>query len=90
MEPFRSADGLVEDVLSTILQDALGFAGCELIRRTIGLAPVADLEQITDPTVRLERKRHALRLGAALIKRRTECKTFTDLRNFDVTEELSR
>ena len=90
VEPFRSADGLVEDVLSTILQDALGFAGCELIRRTIGLAPVADLEQITDPTVRLERKRHALRLGAALIKRRTECKTFTDLRNFDVTEELSR
>ncbi len=90
VEPFRTAPGLVDDVLSTILQDALGFAGCELIRRTIGLAPVADLEQIPDAATRLERKRHALRLGTALIKRRGECKTFTDLRNFDVTEELSR
>ncbi|WP_214805490.1 MULTISPECIES: S-methyl-5-thioribose kinase [unclassified Exiguobacterium] len=90
VEPFRTVPGLVDDVLSTILQDALGFAGCELIRRTIGLAPVADLEQIPDAATRLERKRHALRLGTALIKRRGECKTFTDLRNFDVTEELSR
>ncbi|MCQ4091522.1 S-methyl-5-thioribose kinase [Exiguobacterium sp. LL15] len=89
VEPFQ-ASGLVDDVLSTILQDALGFAGCELIRRTIGLAPVADLESIDSTTERLERKRHALRLGAALIKRRTECRTFDDLRNFDVTEELSR
>jgi len=69
--PFRDADGLVDDVLKTTLADAFGFAGCELIRRTIGLAPVADLEGIASKAERIDRKRHALRTGVFLIRNRT-------------------
>lgn len=68
VEPFN-AEGFVDELLSSILSDAIGYAGCELIRRTIGLAGVADLETLPDH-IRIERKRHALDLGTRLIKQR--------------------
>jgi 5-methylthioribose kinase len=54
--------------LQQILRDATGFAGAEMIRRTIGLARVADLEEIADRAVRVRAKRAALRVGRALLK----------------------
>ncbi|MFX3624090.1 MAG: S-methyl-5-thioribose kinase [Ectobacillus sp.] len=54
-------------VLQNIFADAVAFAGCEIIRRTIGLAHVADLDGIQDTAARLEAKQHALRLGRALL-----------------------
>jgi 5-methylthioribose kinase len=35
--------------LQKIWNDALGFAGCEMIRRIVGLAHIADFESIEDP-----------------------------------------
>ncbi|MFD0825113.1 S-methyl-5-thioribose kinase [Neobacillus sp. M.A.Huq-85] len=64
-------------VLSKYFEDALGFAGCELIRRTIGLAHVADLDRIEDENVRLTAKRKSLELGTLLIKQRKEIKELT-------------
>ncbi|WP_066066056.1 S-methyl-5-thioribose kinase [Neobacillus soli] len=58
--------------LSKFFEDALGFAGCELIRRTIGLAHVADLDGIEDEHKRLAAKRKTLELGEVLIKQRKE------------------
>lgn len=43
-------------VLQNIFADAVGFAGCEIIRRTIGLAHVADLDGIVDGKRRIQAK----------------------------------
>lgn len=67
LEAFAGVNGYLEYVLKTTWRDAVGFAGCEVIRRTIGLAHVADLDGIEDSQKRLEAKRHALRLGKALL-----------------------
>jgi 5-methylthioribose kinase len=61
-------------ILTKYFEDSLGFAGCELIRRTIGLAHVTDLDNIKVEQVRLDAKRHSLALGKELIKKRKEIK----------------
>lgn len=60
--------------LAKFFEDALGFAGCELIRRTIGLAHVADLDGIENEHTRLAAKQKTLELGKILIKQRKEIK----------------
>lgn len=59
--------GYAEQFLQQVWQDAVGYCGTELIRRTIGLAHVADLESIADPEMRAECQRSALNLGRVLI-----------------------
>ncbi|CAM4006921.1 S-methyl-5-thioribose kinase [Serratia silvae] len=59
--------GYAEQFLQQVWTDAVGYCGTELIRRTIGLAHVADLDSITDPEMRAECQRSALNLGRALI-----------------------
>lgn len=66
-EPALAADGYAELFLRQVWHDAVGYCGSELIRRTIGLAHVADLDSIADNQARLTAKRHALALGRALI-----------------------
>ncbi|AGE21426.1 methylthioribose kinase [Geobacillus sp. GHH01] len=72
VETYAATPGLLEDVLRHAFIDAVGFAGCEVIRRTIGLAHVADLDGIEHKDERLVAKRHALRLGRRLIIERAE------------------
>ncbi|NDL63627.1 S-methyl-5-thioribose kinase [Acerihabitans arboris] len=57
----------VRRFLREVWIDALGYCGTELIRRTIGFAHVADLDSITDESMRHECQRHALNLGKMLI-----------------------
>jgi 5-methylthioribose kinase len=59
--------GYAEQFLQQVWTDAVGYCGTELIRRTIGLAHVADLDSITDAQMRAECQRNALNLGRALI-----------------------
>ena len=60
---------LKSEVLGNIFQDAVGFAGLEMLRRLIGAAHVKDIESI----VALSRKRSvesaALQFGTTLVKR---------------------
>jgi 5-methylthioribose kinase len=37
-----------------VKKDTLGFMGCEMIRRVVGIAHVEDLESIADATVRAQ------------------------------------
>ncbi|MFT3967804.1 MAG: S-methyl-5-thioribose kinase [Sphingobium sp.] len=60
----------IADRLGAIWGDALGFAGCEIIRRILGLAHVADFESIGDRAARAGCERRALRLGRALLVER--------------------
>lgn len=60
-------EAAIAERLAAIWQDALGFAGCEIIRRILGLAHVADFESIADEGIRAEREGQALRLGRLLL-----------------------
>ncbi|MGX1900089.1 5'-methylthioribose kinase [Thermolongibacillus altinsuensis] len=81
-EVYAKADGFLEDVLRETFTEAIGFAGCEIIRRTIGLAHVADLDTIEPFQRRLDAKRHALRLGRELIVHRSTMKTMNEIKRF--------
>lgn len=69
----RGADSSLADpevigaFLRQVWQDALGYAGCEMIRRIIGVAHVADIDTIADPIQKAASQRQALALGRALI-----------------------
>ena len=53
--------------LKKVRNDTIGFCGTELIRRSVGLSHVADIETIQDEAMRHECLRHAITLGKALI-----------------------
>ncbi|CNH71056.1 methylthioribose kinase [Yersinia massiliensis] len=59
--------GYAQQFLQQVWVDTLGYCGSELIRRTIGLAHVADLDNIADEEMRRACQRQSLRLGATLI-----------------------
>lgn len=69
---FKAA-GYDQYFMQQVLQDAIGYCGCELIRRTIGLAHVADIDGIEDAQARLDVQRHTLALGEQLILNAHTC-----------------
>ena len=79
VESFKETEGYLEYVLEKVLTDAAGFAGCELIRRTIGLAHVKDLDSIEDTEKRITFKKQALNTGRALILQREETASIGDV-----------
>lgn len=68
-----------EDVVMHLLQDSLGFAGCEMIRRVIGTSHVADLEKIEDQRQRTIGEALALHMGQHLILGRNTVRKIGDL-----------
>jgi len=74
----KSADpGLVsaqwrQRKMADFFADMLGYAGVEMMRRTLGIAHVADLEQIADEHLRADAEQLSLRLACLLITRRRE------------------
>jgi len=79
IDPLTQVPGFLDQVLEKIFSDSLGFAGCELIRRTIGLAHVKDLDGIEDKEKRLQCKKQTLNIGKLLILKRAELKTIKDV-----------
>ena len=69
-EPALQNSSYQQRFLQQVFADALGYAGCELIRRTVGLAHVTDLDSISDATKRAACQRKALKLGRELIMQR--------------------
>ncbi|VTM53125.1 5-methylthioribose kinase [Klebsiella pneumoniae] len=59
--------GYASAFLKKVWADAVGFCGSELIRRSVGLSHVADIDTIQDDAMRHECLRHAITLGRALI-----------------------
>ncbi|GLX65689.1 S-methyl-5-thioribose kinase [Paenibacillus glycanilyticus] len=53
--------------MSRLLQDAIGYAGCKVVRRVVGLAHVADIDTIPDAAARERAERLALEIGTSLI-----------------------
>jgi len=66
--------------MANLFADSLGFAGCKMIRRVLGLAHVEDLESIADPDRRAHAERQVIALGRALILGRAELRRFSEVR----------
>ncbi|USK35336.1 S-methyl-5-thioribose kinase [Bacillus sp. F19] len=79
LEAFAKVDGYLSFILEKAFEDAIGFAGIEIVRRTIGLAHVADLDSIEPYERKIEAKQRALDLGSKLVKNRQSIKTTADL-----------
>lgn len=80
-EPSLQQAAYIAHFVQQIKQDALGYAGCKMIRRVVGLAHVADLETIADPEARAVAEQLALFLGRSLIVQRSawsSTPTFTE------------
>lgn len=71
VEDFAKIEGYLEYQLQHIFEDAVGFAGSEIIRRIFGLAHARDIEAITDDVERLAVKRNAAALGRDFIVNRS-------------------
>jgi len=71
-EPTLQNSPYQQRFIQRVFSDTLGYAGCELIRRTVGLAHVADLDSISDGTLRGQSEHKALKLGHELIIQRNE------------------
>jgi 5-methylthioribose kinase len=56
--------------MKRLFEDAIGFAGCKMIRRILGLAHVADLETIGDANLRAKAERRALMLARSMLVER--------------------
>ncbi|CAM4273669.1 S-methyl-5-thioribose kinase [Paenibacillus alkaliterrae] len=60
--------GYKDYYMNRLLQDAIGFAGCKIVRRIVGLAHVIDIDRIPDAAVREKAQRLALTIGTSLIR----------------------
>jgi len=69
----------LEKLLAEIFQDTLGFAGCKIIRRILGLAHVEDFESITDPALRAVGERKALEFAKTLVLHRQDYTTLQQI-----------
>ena len=74
--------------MANLFTDMLGFAGCKMIRRILGLAHVEDLESIADPDIRAIAERKVLALGRRLILSRAAMTKFGDV--LHAVEEIDR
>ncbi|WP_226534486.1 S-methyl-5-thioribose kinase [Fictibacillus halophilus] len=81
-DPFTKIEGVLESFLQNTFQEVIGFAGCEVIRRTIGLAHVADLDSIEQKDIELFYKKKALELGSYLIKNQRKFTSITQLKDW--------
>ena len=63
--------------MDRLFADSLGFAGCKMTRRILGLAHVEDLESIAQPDLRAECEKRALRLARAFM---VEGQGFADIK----------
>lgn len=61
--------------LEGVRADSLGYAGTELIRRTVGDSKVMEVTAVTDPNLRLPMERTLVRLGILLIKGRRDIRS---------------
>jgi 5-methylthioribose kinase len=73
-----AAEQALNRVLNGLWEEALGFAGVEMHRRILGLAHIADFEQIADPAVRAQCEAPALEFGRYLVVNARHARTIDD------------
>ena len=81
-EPHTQIDGFLTHVMEENFADALGYAGCELVRRSIGISQLDDLNYEEDEQLRMARRKKALELGKYLIMNRHTIRSLEELENW--------
>ncbi|WP_372662015.1 S-methyl-5-thioribose kinase [Cohnella sp.] len=71
--------GYQDHYMHRLLQDTIGFAGCKMVRRVIGLSHVADIDRIPDPIVRERAQKKALSIGKSLIVLNRQAQSIEEL-----------
>ena len=78
----------IENYINEVISDTLGYAGTEIIRRTIGDARVREVATAPVGEKRVQMERNLLLLGSELILKRHEIKAGTELLNlYDLIKE---
>ena len=73
--PLYRVSAFRQSWLDGVMADSAGYAGTEIIRRTVGDSKVMELDSITDPSVKIPMERALIKLGIALIKQRQMLRT---------------
>lgn len=68
----RAAQAFRDVFIRRLFADTLGFAGCKMIRRIVGMAKVAEITSIKDEAVRARIEVRCLKLAEALLVQRRE------------------
>lgn len=77
----QQAPSYAQQFVEQIIRDALGYASNELIRRTIGLAHIVNVDGIEDGNARLQVYKQTLLFCEQLIVHTEECEKMSQLTN---------
>ncbi len=73
-------------ISSTLLQDTAGHGACEMLRRTMGIVSVWDIQSIADLKQRAIAERYAIRIGSRWVMERRSIHSIDDLVGIAETE----
>ena len=65
--------------IQSVMEDSLGYAGTEIIRRTVGDAKVMEVSCVKDLDQRIPMERALVKMGIALVKKRAEIRSGSEL-----------
>ncbi|MDQ8735719.1 S-methyl-5-thioribose kinase [Paenibacillus sp. LHD-38] len=65
--------------MDRLLQDAVGFAGCKMVRRIVGLSHVVDIDRIPDAAAKEKAQRLALAIGTTLIRNNRKAQSIEEV-----------
>ena len=76
--PFYKIPAFKESYLAGVMADTFGYAGTEIIRRTVGSSKVMELNTVTEPAVRAAMERALVKVGVRFVKERESLRTGED------------
>ena len=77
--PFYRTAAFQKFYLDSVMADSLGYAGTEIVRRTVGDSKVMEVSSVSDLSQRVPMERALVKLGVALIKQRETLCTGRDV-----------
>lgn len=77
--PLYRTPAFKADYLDGVMADTAGYAGTEIVRRTVGDSKVLEISSVIEPSQRIPMERALIKLGIALIKNRESFRDGRDL-----------
>jgi 5-methylthioribose kinase len=79
VDRMAGTEGYQDLYMQRLLQDTIGYAGCKMIRRIVGLSHVADIDTIADSAAKLRAERMAISIGRQLILRNRRAESISEV-----------